>query len=428
MPTASVPDTLRVLSTVLAPVLAQGPIIRRPRVLALAERLDADRRAGRLLRRLRTRYGSGPLRLRVPGRSVVVLLSPEDVRTVLLGTPEPYTPANREKVAALSHFQPHGVLVSSGPLRAERRQVNEAVLDTGRPVHRLGADFAHAIRTETGTLPGELDWAGFSAMWWRIVRRIVLGAGARDDDELTDLLTGLRRAANGAYLPPKRAARRRRFEQRLRAHLDRAEPGSLAALLARTPATDAADPAGQVPHWLFAFDAAGIAAYRALALVAADPGASTDPAYLRAAVLESVRLWPTTMVILRDSTAPVDGFPAGTAYVIVSSYLHRDPALPYADRFAPEIWLDGRADDTGALVPFSAGPGTCPGRDLVLFTTGTLLDALLDGYLFRPVPRLDPAGPLPGTLDHTALRFAVTRSSGAPAEPVAQSASQTVSM
>src|SRR6266545_2662491 len=383
MPTASVPDTLRVLSTVLAPVLAQGPIIRRPRVLALAERLDADRRAGRLLRRLRTRYGSGPLRLRVPGRSVVVLLSPEDVRTVLLGTPEPYTPANREKVAALSHFQPHGVLVSSGPLRAERRRVNEAVLDTGRPVHRLGADFAHAIRTETGTLPDELDWAGFSAMWWRIVRRIVLGAGARDDDELTDLLTGLRRAANGA---------------------------------------------GQVPHWLFAFDAAGIAAYRALALVAADPGASTDPAYLRAAVLESVRLWPTTMVILRDSTAPVDGFPAGTAYVIVSSYLHRDPALPYADRFAPEIWLDGRADDTGALVPFSAGPGTCPGRDLVLFTTGTLLDALLDGYLFRPVPRLDPAGPLPGTLDHTALRFAVTRSSGAPAEPVAQSASQTVSM
>src|SRR6266511_3312706 len=95
MPTASVPDTLRVLSTVLAPVLAQGPIIRRPRVLALAERLDADRRAGRLLRRLRTRYGSGPLRLRVPGRSVVVLLSPEDVRTVLLGTPEPYTPADR---------------------------------------------------------------------------------------------------------------------------------------------------------------------------------------------------------------------------------------------------------------------------------------------------------------------------------------------
>src|SRR6266545_1326335 len=156
MPTASVPDTLRVLSTVLAPVLAQGPIIRRPRVLALAERLDADRRAGRLLRRLRTRYGSGPLRLRVPGRSVVVL-----------GTPEPYTPANREKVAALSHFQPHGVLVSSGPLRAERRRVNEAVLDTGRPVHRLGADFAHAIRTETGTLPDELDWAGFSAMWWR---------------------------------------------------------------------------------------------------------------------------------------------------------------------------------------------------------------------------------------------------------------------
>jgi hypothetical protein len=53
MPTASVADTARVLSTVLAPIVAQGPILRRPRVLKLAQRLDVDRRAGRLLRGLR---------------------------------------------------------------------------------------------------------------------------------------------------------------------------------------------------------------------------------------------------------------------------------------------------------------------------------------------------------------------------------------
>jgi cytochrome P450 len=84
-----------------------------------------------------------------------------------------------------------------------------------------------------------------------------------------------------------------------------------------------------VPHWLFAFDAAGIAAYRTLALLATHPGATdlarrelagTDPAlpYLRACVLEAVRLWPTTLVVLRDGTDATewDGetLPPGTAY------------------------------------------------------------------------------------------------------------------
>ena len=115
------------------------------------------------------------------------------------------------------------------------------------------------------------------------------------------------------------------------------------------------------------------------------------------------------MVILRDATRPVGDLPAGTAFVIVSSYFQRDPVtLPYADRFAPEIWLDGRAQDNWSLVPFSAGPVSCPGRDLVLFTTGTLLGVLRDRYGVRAARSLDPAGPLPGTLDHTALRFAVT--------------------
>jgi cytochrome P450 len=401
MPTASAADTARVLSTVLSPIIAQGPILRRPRMVALAERLDADRRAGRLLRGLRGKYGPDPLRLRVPGRSMALVLSVADVRAVLLGSPEPYALANREKVAALTHFQPHGVLVSHGPVRAERRRFNEQVLGAA-PLDEITA----RIRAEA-VLPERLTWDGFAAMWWPLVRRVVLGDGARDDAGLTAMLTALRADANWAYLRPKRTGLRRRFEQRLHGHLARAERGSLAEVLARTPAAEVTDPEGQVPHWLFAFDAAGIAAYRALALLAAGP-ADPDLPYLQASVLESVRLWPTTMVILRDSTTRIGEFPAGTAFVIVSSYFHRDPALPYADRFTPEIWLDGRARDNWSLVPFSGGPGECPGRNLVLFTTGTLLGTLLDRYHLRPVGGLDPAGPLPGTLDHTALRFAVT--------------------
>src|SRR5437868_5030663 len=95
---ASVADTVRVGLSVLAPIVAQGVILRRPRMVALAARLDTDRRAGALLRRLRERYGPAPLRLRVPGRSVVLVLSVADVRKVLAASPEPYAVANREKV------------------------------------------------------------------------------------------------------------------------------------------------------------------------------------------------------------------------------------------------------------------------------------------------------------------------------------------
>jgi cytochrome P450 len=403
---ASVVDTLRVGFSVIVPIVAQGVILRRPRMVALAARLDADRRAGALLRRLRSRYGPGPLRLRVPGRPVVLVLSVPDVRTVLSGTPEPYAPANREKVAALSHFQPHGVLVSRGRLRAERRALNEAVLDTGEPVHRLGPAIEATIRDELdhADLTGVLTWDRFRQLWWRVVRRTVLGHGARDDRPLIAMLDALRADANWAWLKPPRTALRRRFEERLAGHLSRAEPGSLAGILARTPADFDVDPAGQVPHWLFAFDAAGIAAYRALALLALDPDAP-----VQAAVLESVRLWPTTMVILRDSTATVDGVPAGSAYVIVTSYFHRDPdALDEPDRFTPDLWLTGQAEDNWALMPFSRGPAMCPGRNLVLFTTGTLLTGLRERYHLEPAPALDPNCPLPGTYHHAGLRFTVT--------------------
>jgi cytochrome P450 len=201
--------------------------------------------------------------------------------------------------------------------------------------------------------------------------------------------------ANWAYLRPRRTGLRRRFETRLRAHLDRAEPGSLAGVLAETPAEPDVDPAGQVPHWLFAFDAAGIAAYRALARLASAPDARADLAYLQAAVLESVRLWPTTLVLLRDSTAAVDGAPAGTGYLIVTSFFQR----ARGGCFDPDLWLSGRAEEDWALVPFSRGPARCPGRELVLFTTGTMLAALRERYALTQLST--PA-------NHAALRFSVS--------------------
>lgn len=413
-------ETLRVAAEVALPTLAGGVIKRRPAALAVAAKLQVDRRAVRLLRRLRDRHYGRPLKLRIPGRSVELALSGADVKRVLAGAPTPFSPSTVEKRAALGHFQPHGVLISDAADRPARRRFTEDVLQPGRPLHELAAPFAQAVAEEAAVLrsAATLDWDTFNVAWWRLVRRVVLGSAARSDATLTDQLERLRLDANWAYLHPKRKQLREEFRQRLAAHLDRAEPGSLAAVIAGSD-TGVSAP-DQVAHWLFAFDAAGMATYRTLALLASHPAEQErarteiegpEPArlsYLRACVLESIRLWPTTPMILRETTEETSWGPAGTTVLIFTPFFHRDPDLPYADRFEPDLWLDGRAAENPALVPFSAGPAICPGRDLVQFCASTMLANLLRDHRFEQAsgPVLSPDRPLPATLDNFHLKLA----------------------
>jgi cytochrome P450 len=149
--------------------------------------------------------------------------------------------------------------------------------------------------------------------------------------------------------------------------------------------------------------------------------------HLRAAILESVRLWPTTPTILRQATREVDWgdgqgiVPVGASLVIHAPFLHRDPALPFADRFAPELWLDeaqgvrtaleGAAEEGKdgplALVPFSLGPGLCPAANLVPMLGSAFLAQLLArrGLRLAEPAQLRPDRPMPGTLDPFTLAF-----------------------
>ncbi|GAA0207172.1 cytochrome P450 [Saccharothrix mutabilis subsp. mutabilis] len=384
MAVASRLDTGKAFANVLLPTLAKGVIVRRPSSMALAEKVQADAMAVRTMKALRDKYGPEPLRLRVTGRSVALVLDPEDVARLLADTPEPFHPATTEKRAALNHFQPHGSLATRGPEREKRRRFNDVVL---RP-EKL--DVEAVVRDEADLLvrhvmnTGVLTWDDFARVWWRVARRIVLGAGAREDSALTDDLKTLRGNANWAFLHPKRRGLRRRFERRLHEHLERSEPNSLASL---APADDVAS---QAPHWLFAFDAAGIVTMRALAIGASGP----------AGILESARLWPTTPVILRESTIATrwhgTWLPENTTFIVFAPYFHRF----YGDTCRPELW----PNEEPALVPFSAGPGVCPGRDLVLVSAGTMLDTLREHLEFET---LDP--PFPATLNHFALRLRATR-------------------
>jgi cytochrome P450 len=88
--------------------------------------------------------------------------------------------------------------------------------------------------------------------------------------------------------------------------------------------------------------------------------------YLRATMLECLRLWPTSPFILRESTAATDWetgtLPPNTSILIFTPFFHRDKErLPYADRFSPELWMTEQSAENWPLIPFSEGPAVCPG-------------------------------------------------------------------
>jgi cytochrome P450 len=426
-PTAGPLDTLKVTAGVMAPLAAKGAIARRRRVLAVGQRLDTDRRAVQTLVALREKHGPGPLTLPIPGRRMTFVLEPDQVHRVLDGSPEPFRLDSKEKRGALEHFQPEGVLVSSPAERQARRPFNEAVLATGSPLHPLADRMTAAVQEEAGALlrvldrAGVLTWDDFAPAWWRAVRRVVLGDGARFDDTTTDLLLRLRKDANWTYLKPTRDATRERFLSRLADYVERGEDGSLAALVKATPAPPGTEKPQQMPQWLFAFDATTWATFRALALVHAHPeqrerlraelAGLPDLPFTRACVLESLRIWPTTPAILRETSEDTEWetgtLPAGSSVVVFAPLFHRDETrLPEAHRFAPDLWLRDRGNDDWPLVPFSGGPGMCPGRNVVLLTSSVMLATLsAERDLVAEGAPVDPAEPLPGLVSPFALRF-----------------------
>jgi cytochrome P450 len=433
IPTATTADTLSIAGGVLLPTLAKGPIIRRKRVMAIAEAGDLVRKAVRTMQRMHERYGDGPLMLRVPIRRQAIVLAPQHVHRILAESPEPFAADSSEKRASLAHFQPKAVLISSGPERADRRRFNEQVLDTPRPMHRLAQRFREVIEEEAHSLlvrarrQGVLDWPVFYDAWFYMVRRVMLGDAARNDRVLTSMLETLRGHANLAFLQPQRKGLRERFYRRLNGYLAQADPESLSGVMAQTHTTEVTAPDHQIPHWLFAIDPAGMTTFRTLALLAAHPefevrardeikAQDREPAlpFLRQCVLDTLRLWPTTPMILRQTVRETeweDGvMPADTGLLIYANYFHRDDRhLEFADRFAPEVWATERTTADWPLVPFSRGPVGCPAQHLVLMITSMMLAELLRHGHYREVApaKVFATHPMPSLLDNYTLRFEI---------------------
>src|SRR6185312_1559387 len=218
---------------------------------------------------------------------------------------------------------------------------------------------------------------------------------------------------------------------RIRDHLEIAGGGSLAAMAREIDPSPEVAPEHQIPQWLFAFDSASMATFRALALLAAhreyargvcqeveSATGATELPLTRSAVMEAVRLWPTTPLLLRETKAATEWetgmMPAHTAVVIFAPFFHRNRQAASHDRFAPEIWLkDSGLRQTPSmpwpLIPFSEGPGICLGRQVALLLSTSVIAAILRRFRLRSKrpDTLRADRPLPLSLNQFDLSFDV---------------------
>ncbi len=419
---ASLVEGVRFTAQVGVPNVVQGLFRKRPGVVSTVGKLPADALAYRLVAGLAEKYGPDPFWVRVGGDEALLLTHPDDIRTVLGGSPSPFASDPDAKRKGMTAFQPTALTISRGDLWADRRAFAEAVLQTSSPLHSLASTFATAAAEEAETLlaAGDLTYEAINSAFQRLTRRVVLGAAAADDTALTDQLGELMAAGN--KMPGEPAPGYEEFHARLAAYVEAPDASALTGLVAGAPSTDETDVPGQLIHWLFAMgDTLPTNLYRALALLSvhpdalarvraeADAAAANDveaiagSAYLAGCILEAMRLWPTTALFGRVQAEEVrwkngQKTPAGTQLLIHNLFNHRNRArIPFADRFAPEEWSEGTAGEDWSFNFFSHGPQGCPGYGLSIF----LGQAFLGRLLAQATPRitrgtlLDAEKPLP---------------------------------
>lgn len=103
-----------------------------------------------------------------------------------------------------------------------------------------------------------MDWTGFATAWSHITTMLTLGNSARDDKNLIETLDVIRHRANWGFMALTDHSKQDHYQARVSEYIERREEGSL---VSRLPKDSDVDLASHVVQWLFAFDAAALAAY-----------------------------------------------------------------------------------------------------------------------------------------------------------------------
>ena len=115
----------------------------------------------------------------------------------------------------------------------------------------------------------------------------------------------------------------------------------------------------------------------------------SDIATMRRASLETQRLYPSSWRLYREAGA--EGSIGGHRvrkgdHVIIATYaIHRDSECwPHPEAYMPDRWLRDPIKRPSSYLPFSEGPGACPGRGVAAKTIASAAQLLLAN--FQPTP------------------------------------------
>lgn len=390
----------------------QGIFRRRRQLVRVAGIAGTDGQVVGLLEGMNRSYGGKPVWVKVVRDDALLMLDPDDIARALSESPEPLAADPEAKRKGMAHFQPDALTISRGDDWRSRRKFAETILG------QAPADHARAVAEDEAerlleAADGQISYEPWSEMCDRIARRVILGESAAENTDLMDTLAEMQASANS--MPDETHPDVPAFEEWIGRYIDTAEEGSLAALAKDAPQDERTKRNGQLTHWLFAM-AGTVAAntMRALVTLASHPeqravAEQGDEAFLDACLHETMRLWPTTSMLSRVSLEETEWHgervPAGTQMLVLNHYAHRDrERVSYADRFAPEEWIDGDASTYPGFNHFSRGPQGCPGVAISLLIGRTAVGAVLERSLGDSSPRLNPDKPLPHVLDFFGAR------------------------
>ncbi len=252
IPSASIRESLYFNEFQILPNLAAGIFSRRALWVGINTRLDTDGKIVRFCHKLRNKYQSDRIYIRVATNKALLVFDREGIRHVLDNSPHIYGPPDIKK-RDMRHFQPNAVTISEGAEWDERRRFNDIVLNSGTPSHCYADRFLAIVRSEieaTRAATGDaLTWQAMADLFEKITLQVIFGMQARQETELTARLKTMMLESNPP-VPRKQSKNFVPFYERIRKHLKAPEADSLAALAAQTEATERTQVENQIPHWI----------------------------------------------------------------------------------------------------------------------------------------------------------------------------------